>query len=932
MSSNLTLSTDNDLEKTWRLVVQEFSKEANLDWAKVKKLSIEDVISKIDPKEAKPATKSRAKDFVNDTLSFVQKLGKIISPLAGMALGPSEQCFNALNFVIVAVQDYKKIFEDLTLLLERVSVFLRQLNVYIEDQDDRCVTLDERLRPSVYRVLEHFMAIMTLTVQFKSKKFKVKAFAKTLLLGDGSGVTEALAMLETRVSDVVRIQVSVIGKDLSKAAQDIRTMKTDLDLTLRYDEDARNSLKRLEENQEAKGKLSLIHSSLNLDTVDLARRRHAQIAEERVENTGHWLFSRNEAFVSWSDIEKNTPPMILVIGEPGCGKTFLASAVVEHLQKRTTDATYSSKAFVAFHYLQGSLSDKTDVSTLNQGLQSMIWQLAQADSAYRDFLAKACKKNFGNNTMDEIWQNLVVKYEPKDETTFFMVIDGVQSSADASPLSSVIETLTSQQTERQSKDGLQLRLFVTTVPQINRKLPDGKGMTKISLVPGPNNEVLVPNIDDVQEVISERLLQLPIFRNDTSLSEISKNQLIKAKVSQNVQNCFWRLDLLLREFEQCVNQRQLDKIIRQLTDDTSVKIYRQIERLNKTLHPDEILVVNALLMCVQSFSSIGCPLNLDVIEQYVDLSLETPLLYSLKIQIEKRHHTLFVVDTDNIITWRYEMMSKHLIESAKDDKTMDEIHKKRGKRYEGVDLEELDLLEKIVRTNLTNTLGTHGQELYDRYGFADFFESRRGRRKATIRLDVSESHIHILNMSLKALCEDVQGFDTDRIRRFTHKNLFRLIEQADVRKASPKQVKSIGACFVRLLRRDGMIDKWSKDKFLRAMMGDCFREVREDIKSWLSKKRVAEALENDNEKGWLRDIRKPDSFEAARFWDYAMHRLVERWLENGRDKWEIVACFIPKITTVSHTQNSSAKTLLKAVSRNQCMIGCIGCAPSRRRF
>ncbi|XP_014555255.1 hypothetical protein COCVIDRAFT_17119 [Bipolaris victoriae FI3] len=824
MSSNLTLSTDNDLEKTWRLVVQEFSKEANLDWAKVKKPSIEDVISKIDPKEAKPATKSRAKDFVNDTLSFVQKLGKIISPLAGMALGPSEQCFNALNFVIVAVQDYKKIFEDLTLLLERVSVFLRQLNIYIEDQDDRGVTLDERLRPSVYRVLEHFMAIMTLTVQFKSKKFKVKAFAKTLLLGDGSGVTEALAMLETRVSDVVRIQVSVIGKDLSKAAQDIRTMKTDLDLILRYDEDTRNSLKRLEENQEAKGKLSVIHSSLNLDTLDLARRRHAQIAEERVENTGHWLFSRNEAFVSWSDIEKNTPPMILVIGEPGCGKTFLASAV-----------------------------------------------LAQADSAYRDFLAKACKKNVGNNTMDEIWQNLVVKYEPKDETRFFMVIDGVQSSADASPLSSVIGTLTSQQTERQSKDGLQLRLFVTTVPQINRKLPDGKGMTKISLVPGPNNEVLVPNIDDVQEVISERLLQLPIFRNDTSLSEMSKNQLIKAKVSQNVQNCFWRLDLLLREFEQCVNQRQLDKIIRQLTDDTSVKIYRQIERLNKTLHPDEILVVNALLMCVQSFSSIGCPLNLDVIEQYVDLSLETPLFYSLKIQIEKRYHTLFVVDTDNIITWRYEMMSKHLIESAKDDKTMDEIHKKRGKRYEGVDLEELDLLEKIVCTNLTNTLGTHGQKLYDRYGFADFFESRRGQRKATIRLDVSESHIHILNMSLKALCEDVQGFDTDRIRRFTHKNLFRLIEQADLRKASPKQVKSIGACLVRLLRRDGMIDKWSKDKFSRAMMGDCFREVREDIKSWLSKKRVAEALENDNEKELVgKDPAKSCIKESMHDW---LHRM-----------------------------------------------------------
>lgn len=66
------------------------------------------------------------------------------------------------------------------------------------------------------------------------------------------------------------------------------------------------------------------------------------------------------------------------------------------------------------------------------------------------------------------------------------------------------------------------------------------------------------NIDDVQEIISERLLQLPIFRNDTSLSEMSQNHLVKAKVSQNVQNRLGGLDLLLREFEQYVNQWQLE--------------------------------------------------------------------------------------------------------------------------------------------------------------------------------------------------------------------------------------------------------------------------------------------------------------------------------------------------------------------------------------
>lgn len=133
-----------------------------------------------------------------------------------------------------------------------------------------------------------------------------------------------------------------------------------------------------------------------------------------------------------------------------------------------------------------------------------------------------------------------------------------------------------------------------------------------------------------------------------------------------------------------------------MTEDTSVKIRRQVERLNKALYQDEILIVNAHLMCVESFSSIGDGLNLDMIERYVDLPLEIPRLFSLEIQVEKRYHTLFVVDTHKIITWRYEMMSQHLIESAEDDMIIDEIHKKRSKRYDGVGFEELDLPEKIV--------------------------------------------------------------------------------------------------------------------------------------------------------------------------------------------------------------------------------------------
>ena len=87
----------------------------------------------------------------------------------GQVFGPSQQCFNAISFVITVTQDYAAVFANLTTLMERLSVVMGRLQGYI-DSPNADVKLDKRLRQSVYEVLGHFLVIMGLAHAFTTSK------------------------------------------------------------------------------------------------------------------------------------------------------------------------------------------------------------------------------------------------------------------------------------------------------------------------------------------------------------------------------------------------------------------------------------------------------------------------------------------------------------------------------------------------------------------------------------------------------------------------------------------------------------------------------------------------------------------------------------------------------------------------------------------
>lgn len=141
------------------------------------------------------------------------------------------QCFNAISFVIGAVQKYDEVFANVATLMERVSAFLENLEVYLQQKLRESQAMSEKgLRTSVYRVLEHFLTILGIWRKLTTRKSAELSLAvKVVVFGEDGGVKGAMDQLETLVTQVTRAQVTQITVGLSAAAQSLQVMEERLD-------------------------------------------------------------------------------------------------------------------------------------------------------------------------------------------------------------------------------------------------------------------------------------------------------------------------------------------------------------------------------------------------------------------------------------------------------------------------------------------------------------------------------------------------------------------------------------------------------------------------------------------------------------------------------------------------------------------------------
>jgi len=147
------------------------------------------------------------------------------------------------------------------------------------------------------------------------------------------------------------------------------------------------------------------------------------IMRDRVAGTGSWLLSE-PLFQSWL---RRDEPLLWICGGPGCGKTFLASAVISLIQSsiaKGMDARHSSA--IGFFFLT---KNNTRVGGFHQALRDIAWQITRFDAKYTDHVASQCRSSIDIETLPSAWRKLFVSYYGSgSKRSLYLIIDGLDET------------------------------------------------------------------------------------------------------------------------------------------------------------------------------------------------------------------------------------------------------------------------------------------------------------------------------------------------------------------------------------------------------------------------------------------------------------------------------------------------------------------------
>jgi hypothetical protein len=506
------------------------------------------------------------------------------------------------------------VFENIVVLMERVSAFLDNLRLHIVDKSEEEEKLDKALRPTVYRVLMHFLTILAHSHRLtKGWKAKMKLAVKIGAFGDDTGIRDAMAELEKLIVDVTRTEITLIVVNLSKAAQDIRSLVGNVEKIVNVSDSMNASIKVLEtsdrksqSHKEEKERHEQIRKALSIPETEVWVERHTKLTGRAVEGTGKWLYD-NPIFKRWTGLEtgsgaKDSYPvarmqtdLLTIRAEKGFGKSHVASIVIENLLQRYAR---DPKVAIGYYYFQradqknraaegvvenrGS-DEMTITNAINEGMRAIIYQLASAKSPLgKDFaksVQKACSnKQGGFGKTIQLWNDLIAALRKGLEGTFFIVLDGIDKSESDSESGSPLASIIREVMNPAESSGLKVRLLVTgrqdAFSVLDRSDDVVLPMISISKKDSSLNE------NDLRLFAEERLKDMEVFR-DAALSELKEKAIVE--LVKGAKGDFKALDLKLSKVNQCRSPREVEKELTFAGEGKEEGIEREVKWLNLTL-------------------------------------------------------------------------------------------------------------------------------------------------------------------------------------------------------------------------------------------------------------------------------------------------------------------------------------------------------------
>ncbi|OGM48435.1 hypothetical protein ABOM_003378 [Aspergillus bombycis] len=640
-------ATNKELTEIWTRVQSRVLALADGDQRKIRPLGVNDVLAHLDAAQKKDNGSSwklqAVKDSFNKALLLIQTVGGIAAGAASQAFGPSELCFNALNFVIQAWQGYQGIFEELAGLLEKCTEYLGRLEYHVHGG------MDAKLSKVACQHLLLFVEICDRTVKLRSRRRKLLAGVKILFLQD-NGVTDLLARMESLVDKENRLVVAQTFALASDAAANSKANLTLMQgLVESFAEDRTEQKKERDKQYREKVVLKALafdETKMNQESSEpeaFWQTIYRNYLRQRVRGTGEWIFSEPK-YVAWEKGQAKGPILAIAGGE-GTGKSFLTSTIIKRLNQRKTTESSDRRISTGYYFLEGnSREELKNTTNLETVAKSLVWQFSQSERIYLKSVAQICE-HYGEIDPTDISKHLI--FGNKDlatmNITLYIVIDGLGGTVGEG----MVRFLQRASIPMPGRD---IRVLVTGDPRCFEQLSKA-GNILFDCIP-----ISTYNRSDVEKFIENRMDRMPalIDRARLGISELRDN--IRHRLCVETKGDYFKIDRTLDHISSLEYKTDIQQALDDASKERSQQITEEIEKLNESRSEKELLEINEIVRWIVYGKDLLTPKQMSA-ALYVRSGEPSLLPLEQKIKIK---YPLFEVDRNGKVDFRSSEIERYI--------------------------------------------------------------------------------------------------------------------------------------------------------------------------------------------------------------------------------------------------------------------------------
>ncbi|KAB8271474.1 hypothetical protein BDV30DRAFT_146199 [Aspergillus minisclerotigenes] len=640
-------ATNNELSEIWSRVQSRVLTLADGDQRKIRPLGVNDVLSHLDAAQKKDKVSSwkvkDIKDSFNKTLLFIQTVSSIAAGAASQAFGPSELCFNALNFVIQAWQGYQGIFEELAGLLEKCTEYLGRLEYHVHGG------MDMKLSKVACQHLLLFVEICDRTVKLRSKRRKLLAGAKILFLQD-NGVTDLLARMESLVDKENRL---VVAQTFALASDAATNSKANLALMQGLVDSFAEDRADQKKEKDKKSREQVVLKALAFDETKTNQDSgepeafwqtiYRNYLGQRIRGTGEWIFSDHK-YVAWEK-GQSSRPILAIAGGEGTGKSFLTSTIIKHLNQRKTTESSDRRITTGYYFLEGNSRDELrNATNLETVAKSLVWQFSQSERIYLKSVAQICK-NYGEIDPAEISKHLI--FGNRDlanlNITFYIVIDGLGDTVGEG----MVRFLQRASIPIPGRD---IRVLVTGDSSCFEQL------SKIGNIRFDCMSISTNNRSDVEKFIENRMDKMPALNDHTRLGIPELRDNIRARLCAETQGDYFKIDKTLDHISSLEYKTDIKQALDDASKERSQQITEEIEKINESRSEKELLEINEIIRWIVYGKDLLTPKQMSA-ALYVRNGETSLLPLEQKFKIK---YPLFEVDRNGKVDFRSSEIERYI--------------------------------------------------------------------------------------------------------------------------------------------------------------------------------------------------------------------------------------------------------------------------------